>query len=331
MEMPCCSSMGKIYSLKPIHYFIAGLLIGTFTAYSYLRRPVLIGIAFAAAIIGPFGPEVPAFGIAGVLGIILISASEWLLHYSAGGRHFWPAIVALSIAFGGACLSTYHICGETSTVWYICIGMLITLPWVRVASAWQISRISESRTTITENITRTAVTRALLNDCKLALQRKFGDIVKLGSDFESVWYDLNDKLKFISNQMPKISTASQHDDTRRALLSARAQIESDNLDSAYNVLIGIVVDLPTNQYSLRFQDSSPTSWAVRNTVSVIHAYRCIVPDEKRRKCRFEPSCSTYCEESFIKHGFVRGLRLSINRALRCVPFGDFGFDPVPDL
>jgi hypothetical protein len=46
-------------------------------------------------------------------------------------------------------------------------------------------------------------------------------------------------------------------------------------------------------------------------------------------CRFAPSCSEYAVEALERHGVVRGLGLAAWRILRCHPFGEGGFDPVP--
>lgn len=46
-------------------------------------------------------------------------------------------------------------------------------------------------------------------------------------------------------------------------------------------------------------------------------------------CRFYPSCSHYGIEAFRVHGFFRGLILTLSRILRCNPFSEGGFDPVP--
>lgn len=46
-------------------------------------------------------------------------------------------------------------------------------------------------------------------------------------------------------------------------------------------------------------------------------------------CRFEPTCSHYGIEAFRKHGFIKGLVLTIKRILRCHPGGPHGYDPVP--
>jgi uncharacterized protein len=46
-------------------------------------------------------------------------------------------------------------------------------------------------------------------------------------------------------------------------------------------------------------------------------------------CRFEPSCSRYCELCVEHHGAVRGSFLGLLRILRCNPLCVGGFDPPP--
>ncbi len=45
-------------------------------------------------------------------------------------------------------------------------------------------------------------------------------------------------------------------------------------------------------------------------------------------CRYTPTCSEYALEAFKKHGFLKGLLLSIKRVVSCNPWGGSGFDPV---
>lgn len=45
-------------------------------------------------------------------------------------------------------------------------------------------------------------------------------------------------------------------------------------------------------------------------------------------CRFLPTCSEYSAECFKHHGFYHGAILTIQRLLKCNPFGPYGYDPV---
>tara|TARA_B100001113_G_C20515847_1_gene365136 strand:+ start:241 stop:471 length:231 start_codon:yes stop_codon:yes gene_type:complete len=46
-------------------------------------------------------------------------------------------------------------------------------------------------------------------------------------------------------------------------------------------------------------------------------------------CRFRPTCSAYSVESIKKYGIFKGLWLSVNRIIKCHPWGSSGYDPVP--
>ena len=46
-------------------------------------------------------------------------------------------------------------------------------------------------------------------------------------------------------------------------------------------------------------------------------------------CRFEPSCSHYAIAALQSHGAARGSLLAARRVLRCNPWTEGGFDPVP--
>lgn len=48
------------------------------------------------------------------------------------------------------------------------------------------------------------------------------------------------------------------------------------------------------------------------------------------RCRFYPTCSTYCQTALKQHGFTKGLFLAIKRLLRCHPFHPGGVDGVPE-
>ena len=46
-------------------------------------------------------------------------------------------------------------------------------------------------------------------------------------------------------------------------------------------------------------------------------------------CRFQPTCSHYALEAIKKYGFARGSWLAVKRIMRCNPFSEGGYDPVP--
>lgn len=45
-------------------------------------------------------------------------------------------------------------------------------------------------------------------------------------------------------------------------------------------------------------------------------------------CIHVPTCSEYAREAFLKYHFLKALRLSLFRIIRCNPLTKGGFDPV---
>ena len=63
----------------------------------------------------------------------------------------------------------------------------------------------------------------------------------------------------------------------------------------------------------------------------VRAYQIVLSPLFRGCCRFEPSCSNYAIEAITVHGAMKGSVLAMWRLLRCHPFGDHGYDPVPPV
>ena len=62
---------------------------------------------------------------------------------------------------------------------------------------------------------------------------------------------------------------------------------------------------------------------------LIKGYKTILSPMLGRNCRFYPTCSDYTYQAIEKFGVGRGLYLGLRRILKCHPFHEGGFDPVP--
>ncbi|MCV3273702.1 membrane protein insertion efficiency factor YidD [Roseobacter sinensis] len=62
----------------------------------------------------------------------------------------------------------------------------------------------------------------------------------------------------------------------------------------------------------------------------VRAYRLLFSPWVGHNCRYQPTCSAYALEALEKHGGLKGGWLSLRRIGRCHPFGQSGYDPVPD-
>ena len=69
--------------------------------------------------------------------------------------------------------------------------------------------------------------------------------------------------------------------------------------------------------------------AARAAVGAVRAYQWTIRPVIGANCRFWPSCSDYAIEAFRTHGALRGGGLAGWRILRCNPWCDGGYDPVP--
>jgi len=49
-----------------------------------------------------------------------------------------------------------------------------------------------------------------------------------------------------------------------------------------------------------------------------------------RLCRFHPTCSQYAYDAIARFGVMRGCWMGFKRILRCHPWNDCGYDPVPE-
>jgi len=71
---------------------------------------------------------------------------------------------------------------------------------------------------------------------------------------------------------------------------------------------------------------NPIVWIFR---LLILGYQWLVSPVLAGNCRFQPSCSAYALQALEGHGLLKGSWLGLKRILRCHPWHDGGYDPVP--
>ena len=64
-------------------------------------------------------------------------------------------------------------------------------------------------------------------------------------------------------------------------------------------------------------------------IALIKFYRKYISPLFPPCCRFYPTCSTYAMQAIEKYGAAKGGWLAFKRIMRCHPFHDGGYDPVP--
>ncbi len=64
-------------------------------------------------------------------------------------------------------------------------------------------------------------------------------------------------------------------------------------------------------------------------LSLINIYRQYISPLFPPSCRFQPTCSQYALEAIDHFGTIKGSYLAIRRILKCHPFHEGGYDPIP--
>ena len=65
-------------------------------------------------------------------------------------------------------------------------------------------------------------------------------------------------------------------------------------------------------------------------ISCIKLYQLLMSPILGQNCRYLPTCSEYSIESLKKFGIIKGIFISIKRISKCHPWGNHGYDPVPN-
>lgn len=65
-------------------------------------------------------------------------------------------------------------------------------------------------------------------------------------------------------------------------------------------------------------------------VFLVKMYQTLISPLTPASCRFQPTCSHYTLEALKKYGLFKGGWLAVKRIFSCHPWGNSGYDPVPD-
>lgn len=65
-------------------------------------------------------------------------------------------------------------------------------------------------------------------------------------------------------------------------------------------------------------------------LALIKVYRYAISPMLGQHCRYYPSCSGYAYLAIERFGLLRGVWLAVRRLLRCHPWHEGGYDPVPE-
>jgi len=64
-------------------------------------------------------------------------------------------------------------------------------------------------------------------------------------------------------------------------------------------------------------------------ITVIKGYQKVFSPLFPKSCRYYPTCSQYTIEALKDHNILYALFISSKRILKCNPFFEGGYDPVP--
>lgn len=64
-------------------------------------------------------------------------------------------------------------------------------------------------------------------------------------------------------------------------------------------------------------------------IGLVWLYKIFISPFKTKTCRFIPTCSTYMINAIKEFHFIKGIKIGLNRIIRCSPKNKGGFNPIP--
>jgi uncharacterized protein len=316
------------------HLAIAAALLFTMAAYVFCRRPVVIISSVALGAASIFGHVEPHYFL-GSFTVLLVLSSEYIVAKSRGTRSYFPVICSLVVSsmaliFSG--LVVYISSGTTFLpTWpyfVFLVAIVTTLPWLSIISSLVLIR-GQHGYDVPDNALDIEITKQLVRSVSVGISglllskpRDDASYLEFMSDLEELEYFLS-SMSFPDRAI-----------IRNLIAGAALEVEDGNIIQAKSIIIGNSI-FQECQKSYRFRCkalseavNSEHGFLVRNLLALIHSYRLIVPSNRRRACRFTPTCSEYAERALLHKGARLGLKLATVRSFRCVSHGDSGWDPV---
>ena len=62
----------------------------------------------------------------------------------------------------------------------------------------------------------------------------------------------------------------------------------------------------------------------------IRIYQLIISPIIGQNCRYLPTCSEYTVSCLQQFGIIKGTFFSLKRIFKCHPWGNYGYDPIPN-
>lgn len=320
----------------PLQLILGGVLLFFLGFTTVFRRFIFLGSGLLILFVEPINaPETLHTLPFAISGLLLFTICEWILIKGSGSPLRWPAITSAGCGLLGITLLLVHAQSLHPQPAWIGGLMFLSLPWLGVASALILA--SRSTSTNPASAYSPLLLKAMLSSCSEALSPLDGGLLKIKNDTPDTSFHRG-KLE-IDALSAKSESLSKEDQTTLAneLVILREHLELNEKKTAIehlHVLFERFILNPQQKSQSRLQKYRRTAnprFLAKCALGVIYAYRKIVPSNKRRGCRFEPTCSCYAEESLLRFGFWKAFLLSTHRALRCVPNGETGRDPVPDI
>jgi len=234
------------------------------------------------------------------------------------------ALTSLASLFVGITLSGSFVGAEKNLFLLAVVCSIVAQPWMPVFSAWCVVQ-ARARLKGSPSINQKATLVHLISRLENQLLRKPTQIGKIEPVLETI--------NRITTDIDQLSCEAIEALSSTVVGITSALDGGDRID--LECLIRDPYVLALHQESYKFDEELETLLArplnewQKQAIAVIHAYRAIIPANKRRACKFTPSCSTYCETAILKHGLLKGARYGMIRTCGCVPGAPSGWDPVP--